>query len=150
MDSYTDKVVETSETLASAMDVISLHPDKHDVENVTKESVQATEVKAKFLKSSNDEPIIFVSCIFTEELLNPEETQQKRDSRPLFMGPTRKNRKSRGARKNTKGESTAQKETMLKAFQRRCLWIRQATTYENGQKRPPKRPRQRNRLTKSV
>lgn len=43
-------------------------------------------------------------------MLNPGETQHTRAPRPLFMGPTRKNRRSRGARKNTKNSANHQTE----------------------------------------
>lgn len=110
MDTQTCNSIETSETLASAVDEISLHPDKHDIANVNNGIDENAEVNAKSLKSLNDSLISYISCTFKEKLLNPEETLPMRAPRPLFMGPTKKNRRTRGGRKNKKGDSTTPKE----------------------------------------
>lgn len=101
MDQQTKNVAATSETITSAMDGISLHPDRHDEMIVDNEGDEATEVIATFSKSLNDTPKIFIPCIFKAKLLNEGKTQSKRAPRPLFMGPKQKIRRSRGGRKNT-------------------------------------------------
>lgn len=142
MDKQTHKVIETSETLASAIDEISLHPDKHDMAHVNNGIDEATEVNAKSLKSLNDSLKPFISCTFKEKLLNPEETQPMRAPRPLFMGPAKKNRRTRGGRKNKKGDSTTPKAndaqivstpTSAKCTDNKSLdWATVATTKANS------------------
>lgn len=101
MNTHNQKVAATPETLTSAIDVINLHPDRQDVLAVNNVVVEAIEVNALSTQSIIDNTIANVSCIFKDNLLNHEGTLQTRAPRPLFMGPTKRNRGSRGARKNT-------------------------------------------------
>lgn len=111
MNAQTNNVATNSETLASAMDVINLHPDRQDVMNVNNEIDDATEVIANSHQPSNG---IYLSCKLQDILLNQEETQHQRAPRPLFMGPTKKNRRARGGRKSTnKSANDQSKQTEI-------------------------------------
>lgn len=108
MDPPSNTIIEASSELANAFndnltlgnkDVIELHPDEQD-RNAANEVVESMEVMMENIRfrTKNFKNSLFLE--FKDELLNPEETQPKRAPRPLFMGPVRKNRRSRGARKN--------------------------------------------------
>lgn len=125
METQTIDSTKTSDELATAfsenltvdgnrksnLDVINLHPDENDVQ-LTSEELKSIEVHVnfiKYLKNKNNKSLFHQP---KDELLNPEETQPKRAPRPLFMGPKRKARGSRGARKNKNGtDSTSNGNT---------------------------------------
>lgn len=71
MDPPTRNVAVTSDTLTSAMDEITLHPDKQDVMVVNNEVSDATEVNETSDKSFNDKLITIISYLFKDKLLNP-------------------------------------------------------------------------------
>lgn len=86
MDSQNEETAGNSDSLASAMDEISLHPEANDLANENIEMSDAVEVNAKLIQSVND-----VSYTFKDELLNSEE----------------KNRRARGTRKGQKNGNNA-------------------------------------------
>lgn len=114
MDSHTNNSVETSVITKALnenlnldnndLDEITLHTDEHD--GLPKEDLEIDEVKTNsFIPKRNNHKL---SNPLKDNLLKNEETQQQRAPRSLFMGPPKKNRKSRGARKShNKGRQTA-------------------------------------------
>lgn len=108
MDTNSTKTIDPSSELGNALkdnltlgndDVVNLHPDEQD-KNVANEDVESIEVNVENVYFRETKPKTSLFFKFKNKLLNPEETQPKRAPRPLFMGPVRKNRRSRGARRN--------------------------------------------------
>lgn len=115
MDSQTDKVAITSSKLADAIgenlslkDVLSIHPDEHDIANADKDS-EANEVNVKIEKSRSDTPnkvSKLSELLLKDALLNPEGAQQPRVPRSLLMGPTKPSKGSKKDKKTKKIGST--------------------------------------------